>query len=116
MTTIYDQNAPTAFPAPQAQPPLAGEQSERQGGPLQLPQIKETVERWKREILDRIQYLKENLDQALQDREVLALEADQMKQELAEARDRIQQLEVDLAGVLELYNTLIREVNGALQE
>ncbi|MBI5584399.1 MAG: hypothetical protein HY892_11295 [Deltaproteobacteria bacterium] len=116
MSTVYDQNAPTAFPAPQAQPNLEGGGIERKGESMQLPQIKETVERWKKEILDRIQYLKENLDQTLQDREALALEADQLKNELTEARNRIQQLEFDLAGVLELYNNLIREVSGALEE
>ena len=116
MSTVYDQNAPTAFPTPQAQPSLEGGKIEQKGEPMQLPQIKETVERWKKEILDRIQYLKENLDQALQDREILSREADQLKNELAETRKRTQQLEVDLAGVLELYNNLIQEVNGALQE
>ena len=116
MSTVYDQNAPTAFPTTQGQPVLEGEKMERKGEPMQLPQIKETVDRWKKEILDRIQYLRENLDQALQDREVLSLEAEAMKKELSATRARMQQLEVDLAGVLELYNNLIQEVNGALKE
>jgi hypothetical protein len=115
MSTVYDQNAPTAFPAPQAQPIPAAEQIDRRGDATQLPQIKETVERWKREILDRIQYLKENLDLALKDKEAASLEVDQLKNQMAAAQARIQQLETDLAGVLELYNTLIQEVNGALQ-
>jgi predicted nuclease with TOPRIM domain len=116
MSTVYDQNAPTAFPSPQAQPDPAGEKIEGPGGVGQLVQIRETVERWKKEILDRIQYLRENLDQAQQDREALSLEADQLKKELGAARSRIEQLEGDLTGVLGLYNTLIQEVNGALQE
>ncbi len=116
MSTVYDQNAPTAYPAPQDQPNPAAEKNDWQGEARPLPQIKETVERWKKEILDRIQYLRENLDQALQDREVLSLEADQLKKDLAAARSRVQQLEGDLTGVLELYNNLIQEVNGALGE
>jgi chromosome segregation ATPase len=115
MSNAYDVTAPSSFPATQAQPLPEGEKMERKGDWMQLPQIKETVERWKREILDRIQYLKENLDLALKDKEAAALEADQLKSQLTAAQARIQQLETDLTGVLDLYNTLIQEVNGALQ-
>jgi hypothetical protein len=38
-----------------------------------------------------------------------------LKSQLTAAQARIQQLETDLTGVLDLYNTLIQEVNGALQ-
>lgn len=82
---------------------------------MQLPQIKETVDRWKKEILDKIQYLRENLDQAVKDKEALSLEADHLKGELAAAHARLRQVEGDMAGVLEMYNNLIQEVSGALK-
>lgn len=116
MSTVYDQYTPADDPAPQAQPVLKSENAQRKEGSMQLPQLKETVERWKKEILDKIQYLRANLDQTLQDKEALSLEADQLKSQLADAQGRIAQLESDLAGVLELYNSLVQEVNGALQE
>ncbi len=38
---------------------------------MKVSELKETVSRWKKDILDRIQFLKENYDQALQDKGAL---------------------------------------------
>ena len=83
---------------------------------MKVSELKETVERWKKDILDRIQFLKENYDQALQDKEALTLEVDKGKAELAASDFRVQELERQLADVLETYNNLLKEVSGALQD
>jgi hypothetical protein len=113
MSTIYEANAPVTFPAPQEQPDL-GEDSPA-GGVLQNPPIKETVDRWKKEVLDKIQYLKENLELASQEKEALSLEVDRIQSELTESKKRVQVLEVELSEALETFNNLLNEVSQALE-
>jgi hypothetical protein len=44
------------------------------------------------------------------------LEVDKWKAELAASEFRVQELERQLADVLETYNNLLKEVSGALQD
>ena len=114
MNDVYETNAPREFPNPKAQPEIDEKKAIKLEG-MKVSELKETVERWKKDILDRIQFLKENYDQALQDKEALTLEVDKGKAELAASDFRVQELERQLADVLETYNNLLKEVSGALQ-
>jgi hypothetical protein len=114
MADVYETNAPREFPNPQAQPEIDEKKAVRLEA-MKISDLKETVERWKKDIVDRIQFLKENYDQALQDKEALTLEVDKWKAELTASDFRVQELERQLADVLETYNNLIKEVSGALQ-
>ncbi len=115
MNDVYETNAPREFPNPKAQPEIDEKKAIKLEG-MKVSELKETVERWKKDILDRIQFLKENYDQALQDKEALTLEVDKGKAELAASDFRVQELERQLADVLETYNNLLKEVSGALQD
>ena len=111
MDEIYETNAPIDFPAAKEQPileqnPGAGERA--------TPPVKETVERWKREVLDKIQFLKENFDQANREREELSRETDRLKAELDVSKEQIRRLEAKLAETLETFNNLLDEVSRAL--
>jgi predicted nuclease with TOPRIM domain len=111
MDEIYEANAPTDFPTPKEQPTL--EQNPGAGEKSTLP-VKETVERWKKEILDKIQFLKENFDQASRDREGLSREMDLLKAELEASKEQAKVLEAKLAETLETFNNLLDEVSRAL--
>src|SRR3989339_458039 len=113
MSTIYEANAPVAFPAPQEQPD-PGEDSTA-GGVLKNPPVKETVDRWKKEVLDKIQYLRENLELANQEKEALSQEVDRIQSELTDSQGRVQELEGELSEALETFNTLLDEVAQALE-
>jgi len=112
MNDIFETNAPQTFPETEATPlPNEDPFQERvfQGPPLQ-----ETVERWKKEILDRIHFMKENLDQYGQEKEALQKEVNRLEEELARAKDRIKELETQFAETLETFNRLLDEVSQAL--
>jgi predicted nuclease with TOPRIM domain len=111
MDEIYEANAPTDFPTPKGQPTL--EQTPTAAEKITMP-VKETVERWKKEILDKIQFLKENIDQANRDREGLSREIDRLKAELDASREHGKVLEAKLAETLETFNNLLDEVSRAL--
>ena len=113
MSDIYEANAPVTFPAPQEQPELGG--GFPAGGVLKNPPVKETVDRWKKEVLDKIQYLRENLELANQEKEALSQEVDQVQSELTDSKERVQVLEVELSEALETFNTLLDEVSQALE-
>ena len=111
MDKIYDANAPVDFPTPKEQPVL--EQNPEAGEKTAMP-VKETVERWKKEVLDKIQFLKENLDQANRDREDLSREMDRLKAELDASKEHTRRLEAKLSETLETFNNLLDEVSRAL--
>jgi SMC interacting uncharacterized protein involved in chromosome segregation len=113
MSDIYEANAPSTFPTPQEQPDLGEDSTE--GRILKNPPIKETVDRWKKEVLDKIQYLRENLEQANQEKESLSQEVDQIRSKLTETKGRVKVLESELSEVLETFNTLLEEVSRALE-
>jgi predicted nucleic acid-binding Zn-ribbon protein len=112
MEDVYAANAPTEFPAPKEQPKIEEliDMEEKQNAPM-----KEAVDRWKKEILDKIQYLKENFDQASRDREALSQEIDRLKEELSNSQKRAQVLDKKLAETMETFNNLLDEVSGALR-
>jgi len=111
MDEIYDANAPTDFPTPKEQPPL--ESNPAAVEKISVP-VKETVERWKKEILEKIQFLKENIDQANREREDLSQEMDRLKAELDASKEQAKVLEASLAETLETFNNLLDEVSRAL--
>jgi predicted nucleic acid-binding Zn-ribbon protein len=113
MSNIYEANAPEVFPAPQEQPGLKEDFPAE--GVLKNPPVKETVDRWKKEVIDRIQYLRENLERANQEKEALSLEVDQLQSELTAARERIKELEAELSEALDTFNTVLDEVSQALE-
>ena len=115
MDDVYGNNSPREFPNPKAQPEFDEKKAIRLEA-MKIPELMETVSRWKKEILDRIQFLKENYDLALQDKGALTLEVDKWKAELAASEFRVQELERQLADVLDTYNNLLKEVSGALQD
>ena len=113
MSDIYEANAPLAFPDPQEQPRLREESLE--GGVLKNPPVKETVDRWKREVLDKIQYLRENLELTIQEKEALLQEVDHIRSELTDTKGKVRVLESELSEALETFNTLLDEVAQALE-
>jgi septation ring formation regulator EzrA len=112
MENVYEANAPNDFPSPKEQPPV---EEQSLGEEKNILQVKETVERWKKEILDKIQFLKENYDQANRDKESLLQEIDHVKEELTATKEHARALEKKLAETLEIFNNLLDEVSGALQ-
>ena len=111
MDEIYEANAPTDFPAPKEQPVL---EQNPGAGEKATPPVRETVERWKKEVLDKIQFLKENFDRANRDREDLSREMDRLKAELEASKEQVRRLEAKLAETLETFNNLLDEVSRAL--
>jgi len=77
--------------------------------------VKETAERQKKEILDKIQHLRQICDQANQDRESLSKEKDSLKQEIATVKEHAQELEKRIAETLDAYRNLVDEISKALQ-
>jgi septation ring formation regulator EzrA len=112
MENVYEANAPGDFPSPKDQPSV-GQQTV--GEEKNIIEVKETVERWKKEILDKIQFLKENYDQANRDKENLLQEIDHVKEELAATKEHARVLGKRLSETLETFNNLLDEVSGALQ-
>jgi chromosome segregation ATPase len=113
MSDIYESNAPVTFPSPLEQPDLNEDSAE--GRVLNHPPVKETVDRWKKEVLDKIQYLRENLEQANREKESLFLEVDQVRSELIQTKGRLKDLEGELSEVLETFNHLLDEVSRVLE-
>ncbi len=113
MSDIYEANAPVLFPTPQEQPSLV--EDSQAGRVFKGPQVKETVDRWKKEILSKIQYLKENLNMANQEKEALTQEVDEIRSELTDAKGRVKELEAELSEALETFNALLDEVAQALE-
>lgn len=114
MNEIYEANAPEHFPTPKEQPPLEEESTE--GGVIKNPPVKETVNRWRKEVIDKIQYLRENWEQTNQEKEALSLEVDRLQLELGESKGQIQILERQLSEALETFNGLLSEVSLALEK
>jgi hypothetical protein len=114
MEDIFEVNAPTQFPAPKDQPKI--ELKSVEGTVLKPPQMKETADRWKKEIIDKIQYLRENLDLANQEKEALSQEVDRLQSELSNSEGKTQELETQLSEALETFNTLLNEVSQALEK
>ena len=112
MDDVYEVNAPTEFPSPKEQPPV---DQQPFGEEKRILLVKETVERWKKEILDKIQFMKENYDQAHREKEGLLQEIDHLKVELTATQKHVQTLEKKLAETLETFNSLLDEVSGALK-
>lgn len=112
MVDAYEAHAPTEFPSPQEQsaPPPEPVLEE-----VQIPDLRNTLDRWRRELLDRIQFLKENLEQANQEKTALTQELDSLKAELAASRQQVQELQNDLSATLGAFNNMLKEVSAALQ-
>ena len=113
MNDIYETNAPTHFPDPNEQPTLNPEPQAE--WVIKNPSVRETVERWKKEVIDRIRYLRENLELATQEKEALLLEVDRLQCELADSQGQVRELKAELAEVLETFNNLLNEVSAALE-
>ncbi|MGA3083222.1 MAG: hypothetical protein ABSE95_00330 [Thermodesulfobacteriota bacterium] len=113
MNDIYEANAPIKCPTPKEQPDIV--EDSMVGGVLKNPPVKETVVRWKKEVIDKIQYLRENLELANQEKEALSQEMDRIHSELTDSKERIQKLEGELSEALETFNTLLNEVSQALE-
>jgi predicted nuclease with TOPRIM domain len=113
MNAIYELNAPERFPTPQEQPVVEEKTVER--AVFKRPPIQETVNRWRKEVLDKIQYLKENWEQTIQEKEALNQEVDRLQAALAESNSRVETLENDLSETLNTFNGLLGEVSQALE-
>jgi predicted RNase H-like nuclease (RuvC/YqgF family) len=113
MSDIYETNAPVNFPAPKEQPPI--EEDSLTGEVLKSPPVKENVDRWKKEIIEKIKYLRENLELANKEKETLSQEVDRLQLELADSKGRVQQLEAQFSDSLDTFNRLLDEVSQALE-
>ena len=113
MSDIYEINAPERFPTPKEQPDNQEKTVEKTIAGN--PPIQETVNRWRKEVLDKILFLKENWEQTVQEKEFLSQEVDRLQSELAASQDRVQALEQELSVTLENFNRLLNEVSQALE-
>ncbi len=113
MNDIYETNAPMHFPDPKEQPTLNPELQEE--SVMKNPSVKDTVERWKKEVIDRIRYLRENFELATQEKEALLLEVDRLQCELAGSQGQVRELKAELSEILETFNHLLNEVSAALE-
>lgn len=113
MNDIFEANAPQSLPETDA-PPFPQEDPFREPV-FHLPPLQQTVERWKKEVLDRILFLKENLEQSGQEKDALQKEVARLEEELAQSRERIRELEAQFAETLETFNRLLEEVSRALE-
>ena len=113
MNDIFETNAPEHFPEPKEQPAPLPETPEE--GVIKNPPVKETVERWKKEVIDKIQYLRENLELANREKEALSQEVDRLQSELAGSQGKVKVLESELSEALETFNSLLNEVSSALE-
>lgn len=111
MEDIYEANPPTHFPSPKEQLDLVAESAAEE---QKIPEAKDAMGRWKNEVLDKIRYLKETLEQANQDKEALYREIDSLKAELSASEKQIQQLKNDLSATLEAFNNTLRDISEAL--
>jgi hypothetical protein len=113
MNAVYEMNAPERFPTPQEQPVIEEKTVERTV--FKRPPIQETVNRWRKEVLDKIQFLKENWEQTIQEKEALTQEVDRLQGALAESKSRVETLENELSETLNTFNGLLGEVSEALE-
>lgn len=112
MIDVYEANAPTDFPSSKGQLPLAAEPVVED---LKFPDVMNILDRWKKELLDKIQYLKENLEQANQDKEALSQELDALKAQVIASQQQVQELRKDLSSTLGAFNNMLKEISTALQ-
>lgn len=111
MEDAYEANPPTHFPSPKEQLDLVGEHvTEEQ----KIPEAKDALGRWKKEVLDKIRFLKETLEQTNQDKEALYQEIDSLKAELSASEQQIKQLKNDLSATLGAFNNTLREISEVL--
>ena len=110
---VYATNAPNQFPTPKEQPEIEPEASVPQ---LKVPPIRETVDRWRKDVIDKIQYLRENLDLALMEKEALSQEVDRLQSDLVFSKERCKELETQLSEALDTFNSLLNEVSTALEK
>jgi len=111
MKDPYEENAPSDFPSPKEQPPI---EEQPYAEEKKIIAVKETFEAWKKEIMDKIQYMKENLDVANRDREALSQEIDRLKEELTNSKEHARELEKKLDESMETFNNLLGEIRSAL--
>jgi predicted nuclease with TOPRIM domain len=114
MDDVYEANGPKEFPLPKGQPLLIEEPSVQAAG--EERGVKGFIERWKKEVLDKIQYLKESLEQANKDKEALSQELDHLQRELEGSKERNKALEGQLSETLDTFYTLLNDVSKALEE
>jgi FtsZ-binding cell division protein ZapB len=111
MKDPYEENAPGDIPSVKEQPSV-GQQPDPEEEKI-IP-VKETFEQWKTDILDKIQYLKENVDAANRDKEALSQEIDRLKEELTNSKEHARELVRKLDEAMETFNNLLGEIGSAL--
>jgi chromosome segregation ATPase len=116
MDDVYDANGPTVLPLANSQPTVVEEPQMEASGQEKGPEVQNFIERWKKEVLDKIQFLKESLEQAHRDKAVLSQEVDRLQAELEAARDKNKQLEAHYSETLDTFYKLLDDVSRALKE
>jgi uncharacterized coiled-coil DUF342 family protein len=77
--------------------------------------VKDAIERCRGEILDKIQYLKNNYDEANRERAALMTEVEHLRKELGTAKEHATGLEQRLAETLEMFRGFMDSISGALE-
>jgi chromosome segregation ATPase len=115
MDDVYETNGPTDLPLPKSQPPVVAEPIAEATGQEKGSNVQDFIERWKKEVIDKIQFLKESLDQANKDKEALSGEIDRLQAELEAARNKNKDLEVHYSETLDTFYQLLDDVSKALE-
>ena len=115
MDDVYEANGPTDLPLPKSQPPVVEEPIVEASGREKGSNVQGFIERWKKDVLDKIQFLKESLDQANHDKAALSQEIDRLQAELEAAREKNKELEVHYSETLDTFYKLLDDVSRALE-
>ena len=115
MDDVYEANGPTDLPLPKSQPPVVEEPIVEASGREKGSNVQGFIERWKKDVLDKIQFLKESLDQANHDKAALSQEIDRLQAELEAAREKNKELEAHYSETLDTFYKLLDDVSRALE-
>jgi hypothetical protein len=113
MDNMFEKNAPIRSTTPQEQPEIKSESGE--GGAPKTPPVKETINRWRKEIIEKIGSLRKELEQAHLENETLNQELNRLKSELTTKKERVHVLEHQITQTLEAFNQSMAEINQSFE-
>jgi hypothetical protein len=108
MGDIYETHIPVQHPDIAEQPILEVDSLERS---LQkIPNLKETIDRWRKEIIEKIGSLRKDVEQVYLENETVTQELNRLKSELTTKKERVHVLEHQIAQTLEAFNQSIKRL------
>lgn len=112
MGDIYETHAPGQFSAISDQP--IPEPEPMEGGGQNIPTVKETADRWRKEVVEKIDGLRKKLIQVHLENEALIQDVTKFKAELTAAQSKVNGLELQMAETWQIFNQTLFEINQSL--